>query len=91
MKEQKLVFVFFNCDEAKSNKSMNIFFNKEVYRDTKVTRKALLAKVEEELAAGRIHIADEQKAAVKDAILTGAPTDASQYIQYGAIEAFPLI
>ena len=91
MKEQKLAFVFFNCDEEKSNTSMNIFFNKEIYRDLKGARKALLAKVEEELAAGRVHVAEENKAKVAAAILEGSPTDASAYIQYGAIEAIPII
>ena len=53
--KEKNAFIFFNCDEEKSQKSMNVFYNKEIFRDLKVSRKALFAKIEEELAAGRIH------------------------------------
>ena len=52
--KEKNAFIFFNCDEEKSQKSMNVFYNKEIFRDLKVSRKALFAKIEEELAAGRI-------------------------------------
>lgn len=88
MKEKK-AFIFFNCDEEKSRTSMNVFYNQEIYRDLKGARKALLSKVEAEQAAGRIHIADMD--AVQQAILTGEPTDASAFIQYGAIESFTII
>lgn len=90
MKDPKRAFVFFNCDEKKSRQSMNIFFNTEIYRDLKVARKALLAKVEDELAAGRVQIADGDMAKVEAAILSGDPTEATAYIQYGAIEALHL-
>ena len=67
MKEKK-AFIFFNCDEDKSQKSMNVFYNQEIYRDLKVARKALLTKVEEEQAEGRIHIAEDNVEVVRQAI-----------------------
>ncbi|SFT83893.1 hypothetical protein SAMN02910356_02367 [Selenomonas sp. GACV-9] len=90
MKEKK-AFIFFNCDEEKSQASMNVFYNQEIYRDLKGARKALLSKVESEQAAGRVHIAEADMAAVEQAILAGEPTDASAYIQYGSIESFTII
>ena len=51
--KEKNAFIFFNCDEEKSQKSMNVFYNKEIFRDLKVSRKALFAKIEEELASPR--------------------------------------
>ena len=86
--KEKNAFIFFNCDEEKSQKSMNVFYNKEIFRDLKVSRKALFAKIEEELASGRIHAKEE---AIRDAILNGNPTDASSYIQYGTILSFPIV
>lgn len=88
--KEKKAYIFFNCDEAKSRKSMNVFYNQEIFRDLKGSRKALLSKVEEEQANGHIHIAAENEEAVRQAILTGEPADATQYIQYGAIEPFTI-
>ena len=90
MKEKK-AFIVFNCDEDKSQKSMNVFYNQEIYRDLKVARKALLTKVEEEQAEGRIHIAEDNVEVVRQAILEGDPTDATTFIQYGAIESFAIV
>ena len=89
--KEKNAFIFFNCDEEKSQKSMNVFYNKEIFRDLKVSRKALFAKIEEELASGRIHAKEEHIPAIRDAILNGNPTDASSYIQYGTILSFPIV
>ena len=89
--KEKQAYIFFNCDEAKSQKSMNVFYNREIYRDLKVARKALLHKVEEELSRGRIQIAAGSEDIVRHAILEGEPTDATPYIRYGAIESFPLL
>ncbi len=83
----KLAFIFFNCDEQKSEKSKNVFYNHEVYRDMGVGRKALWAKLQEELDASHIQIAEENLDAAKDAVLNGNPTDANQYIQFGDIFA----
>ena len=69
--KEKNAFIFFNCDEEKSQKSMNVFYNKEIFRDLKVSRKALFAKIEEELASGRIHAKEEDIPAIRDAILNG--------------------
>ena len=90
MKEKK-AFVFFNCDEEKSQTSMNVFYNSTFYSETKKARKELLAKVEEELKEGRIQIAEENKAKVDAAIMEGEPENASQYITYGAITAFTIV
>ena len=81
----KKAYVFFNCDEEKSEKSMNIFYNNEVFKDTKTSKKALWAKVLEEVEAGRVQIADENLKAAQDAVVNGNPCDASQYLHFGEI------
>lgn len=81
---KKYVYIFFNCNDNKDAHSMNARYNNEVFADTVSGRKALLAKVEAEVAAGRINIAD--KDAVEQDILKGNPTDASSKIQFGDIE-----
>ena len=78
------VFIFFNCNDNKDAHSMNARYNNEVFADTTSGRKALLAKVEAEVVAGRVNIAD--KDAVEHDILKGDPTEASSKIQYGDIE-----
>ena len=91
MATEKKAYVFFNCDEEKTQKSMNIFYNQTIYNATKKARKELLAKVEDEVAAGRVKVADGKMESVSDAILDGEPTQASQYLQYGAIKSFPVV
>lgn len=91
MATEKKVYVFFNCDEEKTQKSMNIFYNKTVYNDTKKARKELLAKVEEEVAAGRVIIAEGKADSVNKSILEGDPTRAGRYLQYATIKAFNFI
>ena len=81
---KKYAYIFFNCDEAKSQSSMNIFYNDVFFSDTKAGRKALLSKVEKEVASGRVNVVDME--AVKSAILDGEPTDAAGKMQYGDIE-----
>ena len=81
---KKYVYIFFNCNENKDAHSMNARYNNEVFADTTSGRKALLAKVEAEVVAGRVNIAD--KDAVEHDILKGDPTEASSKIQYGDIE-----
>jgi len=81
------VFVFFNCDAAKSEASMNIFYNNAVYKDTKTSRKNLLKKIKEELGAERIQIATENLPNVEQAIIEGDPVSAGAFIQFGAIRA----
>ena len=82
--EAKCAYIFFNCDASKAPASMNIRFNDEVYRDYPAGREDLLAKVEAELAAGNIKIADLE--AVRKAILEGQPTEASALMEFGCIE-----
>ena len=79
------VFIFFNCDADKSEASMNIFYNKAVYKDTKTSRKNLWKKVKEEYGAERIQIAADNLKAVELAITEGDPVAASNLIQFGAI------
>ncbi|MCR5756730.1 MAG: hypothetical protein K6F95_02330 [Selenomonas sp.] len=88
--EQK-AYVFFNCDEEKTEKSMNIFYNQTIYKATKKARQELLAKVEAEVAAGRVNITEGKDESVSKAILDGDPTKASNYLQYGTIKSFALI
>ncbi len=89
--ESKIAFVFFNCDENKSNSSMNIFFNQDIYRDLKTSRKELFTKVQREVADGRVFIEEIHHEDVKNAILNGDPTEATRWMKYGAIVSFPLI
>lgn len=79
------VFIFFNCDADKSEASMNIFYNRAVYKDTKTSRKNLWKKVKEEYGAERIQIAADNLKAVELAITEGDPVEASNLIQFGAI------
>lgn len=79
------VFIFFNCDADKSEASMNIFYNKAVYKDTKTSRKNLWKKVKEEYGAERIQIAADNLKTVELAITEGDPVEASNFIKFGAI------
>lgn len=88
MAKAATVFVFFNCDENKSEGSMNIFYNRAVYKDNKTSRKALLKKVKEEAIEKRIQISQENFQTIESLITEGDPTEASRYIQFGAIKAF---
>ena len=78
-------YMFFNCDGDKSPKSKNVSYNNVVYRDTKASRKTLWEKVQTEVEAGNVHVAEGKLSAVKVAILEGNPADASQHLQYGDI------
>ena len=80
-------FVFFNCDEGKSEGSMNIFYNRAVYKDGKTSRKALLKKIQEELDLKRIQIADGDFEKIENLILEGDPVEAGNYLRFGAIKA----
>ncbi|MBP3780324.1 MAG: hypothetical protein ILA30_01510 [Selenomonas sp.] len=91
MATEKKVYVFFNCDEEKTQKSMNIFYNNTVYNTTKKGRKELLTKVEEEIKAGRVNVLDGKMDAVSKEITDGEPTKASQYLQYASIESLNII
>lgn len=87
-KEPAKAYLFFNCDEEKSEASMNVFYNKEAFRDTKAARKALWTKIQAEVEAGRVDVADAK--AAKEAIMAGNPCDASQYLHFGNIAAIDL-
>ena len=88
MAKPSRVFVFFNCDENKSESSMNIFYNHEVFKDTKTSRKALWKKVKEENLAERIKINANDFQEVETRILVGDPNAASELIKFGAIKTF---
>ena len=85
MAKSNKAFIFFNCDAEKSEASMNIFYNRTVYKDTKTSRKNLWKKIQEEYGAERIQIAAENLPVVKSAILEGDPVEAGNFIQFGAI------
>ena len=78
-------FIFFNCDADKNEASMNIFYNHEVYKDTKTSRKNLWKRIKEEYGAERIKIATDNLKDVELAIIEGDPVKASEYIQFGAV------
>ncbi len=83
----KRAFIFFNCDENKSEQSMNIFYNHIVYKDTQASRKLLWSKIQNERTENRINIADENLAEVKRLITEDDdPTQASALMQFGAIK-----
>ncbi len=82
-KKTAKAYVFFNCNESKSHESMNILHNHDVYLEAQTSRKALWAKVQEQL--GNIHIDECNMDAAKEAIMNGNPADASQYMHCGAI------
>lgn len=81
-----VAYIFFNCDAEKSQESMNIFYNHEIYRDTQASRKALWQKIKAEQDAERIHISEDDLTSVRTAILENDPAEASQYMRFGAIE-----
>jgi len=81
----KKAYIFFNCDEEKSEKSMNVFYNHAVYKDTVASRKALWKKVESEIEAGKVSLAADQADAAKECVLKGDPTNAAQYLTYASI------
>lgn len=80
------IFVFFNCDEAKNESTMNINYNNVAYKDTTISRKRLFQKIESERNAGRVQIAEENLSKVEKIIMSGDPVDASELITYGAIK-----
>ena len=82
------VFVFFNCDADKNESSMNIFYNRTVYKDTKTSRKALLKKVLTESDAKRVQIDENNVKEVESMIMDGDPVEASKFMQFGAIKSF---
>ena len=82
--KKQYAYIFFNCNEEKHTATMNVEYNNEVFADTVDGRKALLTKVEEEVSAGRVNI--EDKKTVKELILKGEPSEASNKLQYGCIE-----
>ena len=88
MAKSSKVFVFFNCDADKSEASMNIFYNRTVYKDTKTSRKNLWKKIREEYGAERIQISAENLPGVEKTILEGDPVEAGNFMQFGAICAF---
>ena len=83
-------FVFFNCDNEKSEASMNIFYNNSLYGSARTSRSKLWEKVLAELEAGRIKIADENLKKIQFLIMRGDPCAASEFMQYGAIREFPI-
>ena len=82
---EKVVYVFFNCNESASNDSMNIRYNNQAFADTESGRKALLKKVVTESEEGRINFQTEYKT-IETAILKGDPTEISSKVQYGDIK-----
>ena len=79
-------FIFFNCDEYKSEQSMNIFYNHVVYKDTLASRKLLLSQIQKECSEKRIFIEHDNLAEVKRFINEDDPILASDYMKFGAIK-----
>lgn len=85
------IFIFFNCDANKSEPSMNLFYNKLVYRDTAISRRKLFSRIQSELKIGRIQIAEENLPKIEQLVMSGNPVDASNFILYGAIREFECV
>ena len=85
------IFVFFNCDENKTESSMNIFYNNVTYKDTTISRNRLLNKILAENKAGRVQIAEENLKKVEEIIMKGNPVDAGKFIKYGAVKSFDCV
>lgn len=85
------VFVFFNCDENKTESSMNIFYNNVTFKDTVISRNRLLNKINTEYKAGRVQIAEEDFPKIEAAIKRGNPVDAGNFMKYGAIKSFDCV
>ncbi len=84
--KEKFCYVFFNCDEAKSETSKNIFYNNTVFTDTVAGKKALCAKLKEEIEAGHIQVEDMQ--GLLDEVTKGDPANAGKLIRFGDICKF---
>ncbi|MBR3624477.1 MAG: hypothetical protein IKN43_14145 [Selenomonadaceae bacterium] len=84
-KEPSTAYIFFNCDGEKSLASKNIFYNKAVYGRTQLGRKALWKKIQDEMEAKRVVIAEDKVEEARDAVLKGDPMDAAKLMQFGDI------
>lgn len=80
----KSCYMFFNCDEYKSDASMNVRYNNVVYR-CRDGRRALWKKIKEELAAGHIFIDERLLSTVRVHVLEGNPENINDFILYGNI------
>ena len=83
--KSSIIHIFFNCDENKFPYSMNILYNDIAYEDSIEGRELLLDRLVKENIACKIRIRKEDIMKVKSIILSGKPSDASQYIKYGSI------
>lgn len=81
-------YIFFNCDGEKSLASKNITYNNVVYGNAQTSRKALWKKIQEEVAASRVIINENDITTVQNEILEGNPVNAAKYIQFGDIVEF---
>lgn len=79
-------WMFLNCDEWVSTKSMNPVYNAVVYRK-RAGRRALWRKIKAELKNEIIIIEDRDMPKVRKAILEGDPLEANEYMTYGFILA----
>ncbi|MBO6179179.1 MAG: hypothetical protein IKN12_12595 [Selenomonadaceae bacterium] len=84
-KAPSTAYVFFNCDGEKSLASKNIFYNNAVYGKTQIGRKALWKKIQDEIEAKRVVIAEERMEEAQDAVLKGDPMEAGKLMQFGDI------
>ena len=82
---RNIIHLFFYCDENKSSYSMNILYNNIAYEDSVEGRELLLDRLIKENIACKIRIRKEDIMKVRSIILSGKPSDASQYIKYGSI------
>ena len=78
-------YIFFNCDGEKSLASKNITYNNAIFGDAKTSRKLLWKKIQTELEASRVVIAENDLDKAQQAVLEGNPVDAAKYMQFGDI------
>lgn len=85
MADRHRAFMFFNCDENRSDASMNVSYNNAVYRDTRDSRRDLWYKVRDEIDNGNVVIDEFDRTYIRDVILHTDPLYANDKIKYGNI------
>lgn len=84
-KKNRCAFEFYNCDADRTHSSMNPIYEKNVYRDTRDSRRKLWKRIKTECEMKNIAIKDSDMSQVRFNIMNGSPVDANKYMTYGVI------
>ena len=82
----KTAYIFFNCDQDRSNNSMYIRHNTNVFRDVRDARRELWKEVKNQVQEGNVYVEENNVPVIREAILKGNPTLANSYMLYGYIQ-----